>query len=508
MALAKRAKATGKNYSRLLYLYWTRNPRFRGFKSTAQWLDEVREQQDSPDIIVRRAWGKELEAFNLSYKGKAGNFASKSQNNLRATVLSYFKFHIGEPEDYSFTLGTEDQLKEEARQREAETPPTREELKALYNQCRTNRDRALLLSLIHGFGLSEWLDFANSWYQYRGDIEAGTVPLKVTMPFRSKTLRKSKVDSYTYLWDDSVEALKELLHERKRELGRDLTKSDNLFQTDQRQPLNDNRIEILFRHLAERSGLFTQIGRLHRLRPHKIGRTFFTTEAVNAGVDPAIREFVLMHKTDQFGGAYNKFHQTVKGQELIRRELLKLRPVLNLKSDKGTEISKENYFEQTIETLAISKGKDPQEVKSAILAILARGGDFQKLYAQMETEARMRMPPMSTIHPMVKILEPEKVAAHMTPEQIRPAVMAWVKSLEAPGPANSPDQVVDVDSGELDTYLKLGWRFVSIVNAKKAVVRWESKQTPIYPAVSNGILDENTAFGVGTKPSAKEGVQA
>ena len=56
MALAKKAKATGKNYSRLLYLYWTRNPRFRAFKSTAQWLDEVREQQDSPDIIVRRAY--------------------------------------------------------------------------------------------------------------------------------------------------------------------------------------------------------------------------------------------------------------------------------------------------------------------------------------------------------------------------------------------------------------------------------------------------------------------
>jgi len=188
-ALANRAKSTGKNYSRLLYLYWTRNQRFRAFKSTAQWLDEVREQQDSRDIQARRAWGKELEAFNLSYKGKSGSFTSKSQNNLRATVLSFFKFHIGEVESYDFTLGTHDQLVEEARQREAETPPTREDLKALYNQCRTNRDRAILLSLIHGFGLSEWLDFVNNWYQYKSDIQEGTVPLKVTMPFRSKTLR-------------------------------------------------------------------------------------------------------------------------------------------------------------------------------------------------------------------------------------------------------------------------------------------------------------------------------
>jgi hypothetical protein len=47
-ALAKRAKSTGRNYSRLLYLYWTQNQRFRAFKSTAQWLDEVREQQKLP----------------------------------------------------------------------------------------------------------------------------------------------------------------------------------------------------------------------------------------------------------------------------------------------------------------------------------------------------------------------------------------------------------------------------------------------------------------------------
>jgi hypothetical protein len=36
-ALSKIAKATGRNYGRLLYLYRTRNPRFRTFKSTAQW---------------------------------------------------------------------------------------------------------------------------------------------------------------------------------------------------------------------------------------------------------------------------------------------------------------------------------------------------------------------------------------------------------------------------------------------------------------------------------------
>jgi hypothetical protein len=65
----------------------------------------------------------------------------------------------------------------------------------------------------------------------------------------------------------------------------------------------------------------------------------------------------------------------------------------------------------------------------------------------------------------------------MTPEQIRPAVISWVKFLE-PAAANAPDQPVDVDNGEVDAYLKLGWRFVSIVNSHKAIVRWEREGTP------------------------------
>ncbi len=80
-ALAKKAKATGRNYSRLLYLYWTRNQRFRSFKSTAQWLDEVREQQDSPDITVRRAWGRNSKPS--TYPTKAS--PARSLPRLRTT---------------------------------------------------------------------------------------------------------------------------------------------------------------------------------------------------------------------------------------------------------------------------------------------------------------------------------------------------------------------------------------------------------------------------------------
>jgi len=59
-ATAMKAKCTALNYSRF-YLYWQNNNRFRGFKTTGQWLIEVNEQQNSPEITVRRAWGKELQ---------------------------------------------------------------------------------------------------------------------------------------------------------------------------------------------------------------------------------------------------------------------------------------------------------------------------------------------------------------------------------------------------------------------------------------------------------------
>ena len=83
----------------------------------------------------------------------------------------------------------------------------------------------------------------------------------------------------------------------------------------------------------------------------------------------------------------------------------------------------------------------------------------------------------------------------MTPEQIRPAVISWVKSPEAT-PTDAPDWVVDVDDGELDRFTKLGWRFVSIVNARKAVVRWERKSDPVNPITPDSILDEDVKLGL------------
>ena len=89
----------------------------------------------------------------------------------------------------------------------------------------------------------------------------------------------------------------------------------------------------------------------------------------------------------------------------------------------------------------------------------------------------------------------DAVVARMTHEQIRPAVISWVKSPEAT-PTDAPDWEVDVDDGELDRFTKLGWRFVSIVNARKAVVRWEWKSDSVNLLTPDSILDEDAKLGL------------
>src|SRR2546426_9973815 len=172
-----------------------------------------------------------------------------------------------------------------------------------------------------------------------------------------------------------------------------------------------------------------------------------------------------------------------------------------------TDQPKQSHFEETIDSLANGKGMDHEEVKNAIIAILARGGVFKKNQAEMRAEAlRIRdatkldlRPEVSySIHLKPPEAAPEAVAARMTPEQVRPAVISWVKSLETTA-ANGPDQPVDVDNGEMDAYLKLGWRFVSIVNSHKAIVRWERAGPPPHPPTSNFVLDESTKAGVSSQ---------
>ena len=63
-----------------------------------------------------------------------------------------------------------------------------------------------------------------------------------------------------------------------------------------------------------------------------------------------------------------------------------------------------------------------------------------------------------TVSRISALLE-DAVVARMTPEQIRPAIISGVKSLEA-APTDAPDRIVDVDDEELDRFTNLGWEIL------------------------------------------------
>ena len=81
-----------------------------------------------------------------------------------------------------------------------------------------------------------------------------------------------------------------------------------------------------------------------------------------------------------------------------------------------------------------------------VIFILDRGGGFKKIEAQLRNEAlATRSVPPAEFYPgappvqlhTFPIIRADEVVARMTPEEIRPAVISWVKSLEA-APANAP----------------------------------------------------------------------
>ncbi len=71
----------------------------------------------------------------------------------------------------------------------------------------------------------------------------------------------------------------------------------------------------------------------YRIRPHEIGKDFFRTQLTLARVDGDVSEYLVGYKVDS--NAYNKFHKTKEGQELIAKEAAKLRPLLNIRTGKG-----------------------------------------------------------------------------------------------------------------------------------------------------------------------------
>ncbi len=465
--LLRQSKASARVYSEFLRTFYRSKIEPRGFVNIDQWVAEVRSQQDSKEIKERRAWGRDLEEFITSYVSPTTGkpYTYKTRKIVGTAIKSFLEFHLGEVEKYKFhLLSSEERLAEQKRKEEEGKPIDVEEFRKLVHSASSTRDRAILLSLASGLGLAEWLQFSKEWWKYDEQIRAREVPLQVNV-IRPKT----GAGYFVLLWDDALDALALLIEERDTQLGRSLKKGDSLFVNMTGGPITNHRVRRTIRILAERTGLEAkEKGRIiYRIRPHELGRDFFKTLCENNEVPDKISEFCLGHKIDSY--EYNRFYATNEGKERIRKALSKLRPILNVVSGRGDTEKRETYFEQTIETLAISKGMDPEELKSKLIYYASKLPVYAEAEQKIRSQGETRPGVIPRMTGQFGFTEPERIVRSMTKEELFPAVITLAKSLAELKPVGSVDKVID--EAELETYLSDGWTFVSVVNTKHVVVR-------------------------------------
>ncbi len=348
--LSLESEGTAKIYLSSLNTYW-RHLKGQGFSTIDDWVAQVRQEQDSNDINVRRTWASSLEAFVNSYVGPRTGRLMVKQSKARtvSAIMNFLKRCLGDRlESYEFTYGTKAERLQELRAKEEVSPVTLDEIKALYAEAKNKRDRAILSSLMSGFGVSEWTQFATEWYKYANDIRQGKVPVRVVV-----TRVKTGISYSAFLWDDAVDDLKQLMDERERDLGRPLTKDDALFANQYGRQLDQHDVQKTIRRLAHFSGVEPRSKDKvsYRIRPHELGRDYFKTQASMAGIQNDVSEYLLGHKIDSLG--YNKMHKTDEGKQLIQREASKLRHTLNIRTGKKAPFSAlEDPRVITLETLA------------------------------------------------------------------------------------------------------------------------------------------------------------
>ena len=334
--VARRRLGTANLYLQSLFTYWSNSIKSRGFKTVDQYVQEVKDQQRSDDVRIRRQWATDLLNWFDTYVSPRTKrpLTTDTRNVFVAAVKGFLAYHLGDIQEPSkWVLSTDEQAQAEQLAKEEALPLSLDEIRKLYSQCRTTRDRAIFLTMLNGFGISEFLQFSENWHKYHDAIKNKLVPVKVLIQ-RKKT---GKIFN-AYLWDDDADLLAELLEERRRELGRDLGPKDPLFVNKYGKPIADQVIFDLIRELADRSGVEPyEKGKVSfRVRPHEVGRDTFKTQCALARIPDDVSEYLLGHTIDPLD--YNKFHKTPEGQRIIEQEVSKIRPILNIVSGRGNQI--------------------------------------------------------------------------------------------------------------------------------------------------------------------------
>ncbi len=323
-------EGTHGTYSSCLFNYW-QNSLSKEFPTLWDWIVQVKRERASDDNMTRKGWALRLISYLNSYISPVTHRAVSTdyRNRTGTAVKSFLKAHVSDELDYRFKF-----VETVAEQDEAENTPamTVEEVRKLYEQAKTARDKALLLVAVNGVAPSEMIQFCDTWRKWWPKDSA-----QLKAPFRVNLIRKKAHYAYhVTLFEDAVATLKSLYEERARETG---GKIDILFVTAEGKPLTQNAYERLWELLRERAGLYqpTEIGARQRIHPHGM-RHFLRTQAKLHSVDSGVANFALGHKP-KGEYRYDKSHLEPKWCEIVEKELGKMTEVLNLR----TGLTKEYY---------------------------------------------------------------------------------------------------------------------------------------------------------------------
>ncbi len=245
---------------------------------------------------------------------------------LCSSVKSFLRAWVDEELDFNFKLSLSN---EEMMDKQNEEAMALEDMRKIYNECQSNRDRALILVAANGVAPEEMIQFTQRWKEW---FPKNTEDLKA--PFRVKLVRVKKQFPYHLtLFEDACEALKALYEERREAIA----KGEQMFISEidskgKPTPFLYTTYGYVWENLRNRTPGMDKKQPNGRwvVHPHGV-RHFFKTESKKRPVDQAAVEYAMGHNGDDYG--YDKSsYRDEQWCKKVETELSKMTDVLNLKT--------------------------------------------------------------------------------------------------------------------------------------------------------------------------------
>ena len=362
-----RGKETKRTYSSSLFRYWNEFLS-KSYPILKSWIDAVRTQRESKEANVRKTWAIDLQRFMDTQKTPNGQtMASPTRWLFSSSVKSFLRHFVDEELDHDFKIGD---TTEQLRKKQSEEAMSVQEMRKLYETCRTTRDKALILVAANGVSPDEMIQFTDAWKEW-----FPKKPEDLKAPFRVKLIRaKKQIPYHVTLFEDACEALRTLFEERLQKTGSTSKQNlKDLFIAEDETPFTKKTYQRFWENLRERAGLAKKIvWEREHVHPHGV-RHFFKTASKNYPVDQAVIEYAMGHSGDRYG--YDK--SSCKDEEWCKKvetELAKMSEVLNLKtgiSQKRFENREEEFkakiARDTYKTLMETGALKPETLTEVVL---------------------------------------------------------------------------------------------------------------------------------------------